>query len=363
MHLNMCYKTTLSLIAGFALHFLHAQQPELNDGPYVFYNQRTIEVATVKNGEVKHATYEGRAESLQVATDRPDVYFSVTLKELPIEEPVSYPEPSKLMAFADIEGNFTPFRELLQNNGVMDDKFNWTFGKGHLVLVGDFFDRGQMVTEVLWLIYKLEQEAQQAGGYVHFILGNHEIMNLQGDFGYVNPKYKTTAKQIGKTLYELYHTQSELGLWLRTKNITEKIGDLLFTHAGISKETNALDLSLEQINTKVRPYYDYTEEYYPDEDLKILMSEVYSPFWYRGYYLNSNKKEVETTIDATLKKFGVKHIVTGHTVVAETITAWYDQKVINLDTRHASGYSEALWFENGQYYRVTKKGEKYPLFK
>ncbi len=63
------------------------------------------------------------------------------------------------------------------------------------------FDRGEQVTECLWLIYSLEEKAKAVGGYVHFVLGNHEIMNLQGDFRYVQEKYKITAQVMARPYY------------------------------------------------------------------------------------------------------------------------------------------------------------------
>jgi hypothetical protein len=45
-------------------------------------------------------------------------------------------------------------------------KISIDFGKDHLVLVGDFVDRGVMVTEVLVLF--IEEKAKAAGGYVLF---------------------------------------------------------------------------------------------------------------------------------------------------------------------------------------------------
>ena len=36
----------------------------------------------------------------------------------------------------------------------MDEKYQWIFGKGHLVICGDLFDRGNDVAAELWLIYK-----------------------------------------------------------------------------------------------------------------------------------------------------------------------------------------------------------------
>jgi hypothetical protein len=117
----------------------------------------------------------------------------------------------------------------------MDSAYNWIFGDGHLVLTGDFFDRGDQVTEVLWLIYSLEDKAKAVGGYVHFVLGNHEIMNLSGDLRYLHPKYVQNTVLLNEDyMGSLYGESSEIGRWLRTKNIVEKVGTILFAHAGIS---------------------------------------------------------------------------------------------------------------------------------
>jgi len=34
------------------------------------------------------------------------------------------------------------------------------FGEGQLILLGDVFDRGDLVTEVLWFLYELEIQAR-----------------------------------------------------------------------------------------------------------------------------------------------------------------------------------------------------------
>lgn len=67
-------------------------------------------------------------------------------------------------------------------------------------------------------------------------------------------------------------------------------------------------------------------------------------------------------IEQSLQQFGVSHIITGHTVVADTISTWHEGKVINIDTRHAEGKSEALVIEGGRHYRVDIAGERKPLF-
>ena len=86
-----------------------------------------------------------------------DKLFSFKLMREHKVSPAIYPSPEKLLAISDIEGNFNALQSFLKNNGIVDSNYNWTYGNGHLVLVGDFVDRGNNVTQVLWLIYKLEE--------------------------------------------------------------------------------------------------------------------------------------------------------------------------------------------------------------
>jgi len=75
-----------------------------------------------------------------------------------------YVLPETMFVISDIEGNFAGLKMILQSAGVIDKALHWSFGKGHFVFNGDLFDRGGQVTECLWFIYKLESEAEAAGG-------------------------------------------------------------------------------------------------------------------------------------------------------------------------------------------------------
>lgn len=344
----------------------------LKDGPYVLYKNDKITVKRIefragKSYVVKEELGNRNDISFNVNTDTPSQTFKVVLKDLK-NEPGVYEEPDKILALSDIEGNFDALRKLLQANGVIGQDYKWTFGKGHLVVSGDMFDRGNQVTECLWLIYSLEEQAKESGGYVHYILGNHEIMNLSGDVRYVQPKYLNNTTLILKESYgTLFGENSELGRWLRTKNIIEKVGGTLFVHGGISEDINNTSLSVDQINQLARPYYGQMDNARNanDETLRLLYgspSSSSSPFWNRTYYAKegSAKKTSDKQIDSTLQKFGVRKIVTGHTIIepGDKVTAHYNNKVINTDTEHAEGKSEALLIEGDKYYRVNVKGER-----
>ena len=337
------------------------------DGPFVLYKSGKVFVKYIYEDDGVMSTRIDTAALtdktnllLTVLTDKADKTFSVRLKNNLQVEKSEYKKPVKLVAISDIEGNFEAFRKLLQNCGVIDTSFNWTFGDGDLVLVGDFFDRGIEVTEVLWLIYSLEDKAKAAGGYVHFILGNHEIMNLSGDLRYLPSKYVQDAELLNENYsFGLLGKNSELGRWLNTKNIIEKIGDLLFVHGGISVEINRMNVSLNRINELARPYYADHQYIYNDQRIGLIFGET-GPFWYRGYYKGNPLASIDQ-IDNTLEVFNVKHIITGHCVIADTISVLHDGKLINLDVHHAGGYSEALFIEGEKQFRITKNGEKIPL--
>jgi len=340
----------------------HLPDTPVFDGPYVLYRNDSVFVnyiegdslsASLKTDSMKLSGKD--SITLHINTDLPGKTFDVKLKPKLANEKAQYKKVSKMLILSDIEGNFGAFRKLLQANHVIDDNFNWTFEKNHLVLIGDFVDRGTMVTEVLWLIYSLEEKAKAAGGYVHYILGNHEIMNMSNDLRYVQNRYMRNAALMNKSYMQLFGPDAEISRWLATKNVTERVGDILFMHGGISQYVNMMNISLTQLNDMVRPFYTDTSYKYSDKRLDILYSDV-GPFWYRGYYTGA--KATMAQIDSTLDIYDVRYITTGHTIVANEIRSFYDGKLFDTDVHHAAGHSEALLFEDGKFWRVNGAGEK-----
>lgn len=327
----------------------------LYDGPYVSYEGTKIWNRSVVNGVTNK--YEIIDGEVKVNFADPNLNFSVPLKKSLQNEPSIFSQPAKIFVVSDIEGEFEGFRNLLLINKVIDKKYNWTYGKGHLVICGDLFDRGLSVTETIWLIYKLEELAKKAGGYVHTILGNHDIMNLSGDLRYVQPKYLESTKLMGVDYMSLFNSSSEIGRWLRTKNTIEKIGDNLCMHAGVSPVINELGYSIEQINTLCRPFYDQVKVLKGVGDPKIdpFFIGKSSLFWYRGYFIEPKATEAE--VSKTLQIFQVKRIIVGHTIVKGNVAFYYDGKVLGMDVDRHKGDHQAAIYENGKWLAVNDKGE------
>ena len=340
------------------------------EGPYVFYkNDSTFEVNFIRGkretgfyvDKKGHSTASEVTVScyFQIDTTRFDFTLNPTI-EIPKS---TYNDGNPVIAISDIEGGYKSFRDFLINSKVIDTDLNWTFGKGHLVLVGDFVDRGWSVTQVLWFIYKLEQEAKKHGGFVHFIIGNHELKNMQGNYGASADKYLAVSNILGKFQSELYDSNSFLGKWMSSKNAIEIINGDLFAHGGIHPEVAASKLNLDQVNEIIRS--NYYKPYFPKTTKTVeglLTSNKTGICWYRGYFREDLTQE---EVESGLNHFNAKSIVVGHTLQSK-VNRQYEGKVIGIDIKHPKDYqknwpfeeSEGLLIKGNKYYRVFANGEK-----
>ncbi|MBT33290.1 MAG: hypothetical protein CMO01_26815 [Thalassobius sp.] len=349
----------------------HPQRLNLDkEGPYIFYkNDSTLNVNYIKGNKddgfyLQQQDYPASSKiKAKTFFGLDSTYFYYTIDTV-FGQPASvYQDDNPILAISDIEGGYKTFRDFLINNKVIDADLNWSFGKGHLVLVGDFVDRGYSVTQVLWFIYKLENEAEKQGGKVHFILGNHELKNMQGKYEAASPRYYAAAAILGKLHHQLYDSNSFIGRWMASKNSIEKINGNIFVHGGIHPEVADLDLNLEEINQIVKKQYYQT--YFPKTEKsaeQLLTSTKKGISWYRGYY-KEDLKQVQ--IDYILQKFDAKSIVVGHTLQSEVSTS-FEGKIIGIDIKHPKDYrntwpntdSQGLLIKDDQYYRTLLDGSK-----
>lgn len=93
---------------------------------------------------------------------------------------------ARVVAVGDVHGAYAPLVELLRGTGLIDADLSWRGADAHLVSLGDLLDRGADGRRVIDLLMRLQGEAAAAGGRVHVVLGNHELMNLIGDLRYVS---------------------------------------------------------------------------------------------------------------------------------------------------------------------------------
>ena len=159
-----------------------------------------------------------------------------------------YKNVSKIYAIGDIHGDCNVLIKLLKKIKLINDNLDWIGMDSHLVQLGDILDgklRYEITTDckmdesmaleefiILELLNKLDYQARKKGGRVHYIIGNHEIMNILGDFSYVSQPHMTDIPdQLRRILFTPggYMAQS---LACHSYSVL-KINDWIFCHGGL----------------------------------------------------------------------------------------------------------------------------------
>lgn len=276
-----------------------------------------------------------------------------------------------LYILGDTHGEFDAVVGQLRRAGLIDSRLRWAGGKKHLVFDGDLMDRGPDVVRLLWFVYGLEREAAAAGGRVHLMLGNHEIMVLLSDLRYLHPKDRKVADLHGVKYSKMYDIrESVLGQWLASKSAVARIDDVLLAHGGVSDRY--LNFSLKAIDDTLSKYMREDLFYrWADSTAVIRMDSTSytrrehffwhpaSVFWFRGY-LNSDS--TGPMLDRVLDHFDAKLHVIGHTPQTG-IHSRYGGKLIAAHPRRPGGELLLLVRERDGYRRLkwNDAGELVPV--
>ncbi|MDJ0712557.1 MAG: metallophosphoesterase [Woeseiaceae bacterium] len=209
------------------------------------------------------------------------ILFVLFLAPAAFAEDGSIEGVGRVVAISDVHGAYDAMVATLQNVEVLDDDLNWVGGATHLVIVGDLLDRGPRSRDAMDLMMRLEDEAESAGGRVHVLIGNHEMMNMIGDLRYVSKaeyaafagdetsrqrdrwftiwaarrggastllreRFDSTFPRGYFALSEAFSADGKYGRWLLEKPIIAVINRTAFVHGGLPPAV--IDMGLAGVN-------------------------------------------------------------------------------------------------------------------
>ena len=305
--------------------------------------------------------------------------------------------PARIVAVGDLHGDYAAWQAIARDAGLTDAGGHWAGGKTVLVQMGDITDRGSGSLQIIRSLQQLQKEAPRKGGRVAVVLGNHEAMNLLGDFRYTTPgefaafadaqsaarrdqlylanrtaieaaykaKDPTLAPDqvreawikttpLGWVEHRLaWSPPGELGKWATKNPAILKIDGTLFVHGGISAE--AARLPLEEVNKRVARAMAAG-----DDSEGSILNDPLGPLWYRGLVTRDPDAEAvraavrppaprmtaEQELDAVLKAYGAQRLVVAHTPDLKGIELLYGGKLARVDTGISSYYGGPVtWLE------------------
>jgi hypothetical protein len=270
------------------------------------------------------------------------LFLLLSLSVFASEFEFNLPASQKVVAVGDIHGDYDGLIKILRGMKLISASGKWTGGKTHLVMLGDLIHKGDESRAVMDFLIELEKEALSAGGRVHSLLANYELMATKGsdrNLTYEDLEtYDSYSKDRDQSLMTAYKRafsgSHKYAKWLRSRPAMVKINDTLFLHGGVT--TKMLTGDLKTINKLVREWFMFYQGAapMPERSTQWVVGAM-GPLWSRSVAPYSYELEL-SELKQVLKHFGVNRIVVGHMKVDSLYDSLYhpefDGRVFMLET-------------------------------
>lgn len=232
--------------------------------------------------------------------------------------PSILPPVKRIIVLGDLHGDWDMTINSLKIAKLINNKLNWIGFDTVVVQLGDQIDRCRFTgtpcnlpnatkddeasdMKILNYFTKLHGQAQKKGGAVYSIIGNHELMNVNGDMRYVSFKnvsdfnnYKKPNKTIisdgMKARKWAFSPGNPIADFLGcTRQLSLIIGSNLFVHAGILPNI-AKKYNIEKMN-QILSLYLWDKLKNSSEYNELLDSADYSPLWNRFFAATSQSEQ------------------------------------------------------------------------
>jgi hypothetical protein len=252
----------------------------------------------------------------------------------------------RIIAIGDLHGDYRATLFSLRKANLIDSKNKW-IGKDTIVVqLGDQLDRGgrsdyssdeDSEFKIMNLFDRLHKQAKLSGGAVYSLIGNHELMNVLGDFSYTSNK---GIEHFGSKSerFKYFKPGGKIAMKMaKNRNVIMRIGDWIFVHGGITPKL-AQKYKIAEINNLMREYLSGNYKLEKNKSFRELFLNNGSLLWTRRY--SEENPDCKNLIQA-LQHFGAKKLVVAHTP-QEKINCRCNKSVWRIDV----GMSKAFGKDN-----------------
>ncbi len=267
---------------------------------------------------------------------------------------VEHPMPERLLVVGDLNGDDDALAVILCANGVTDTRGRWCGAGTHVVQLGDIVNRGTAARSAIERLMRLSQEAEEGGGRVTVLLGNHECMVTLGNLAWCSPEemleFATPAERVafevsrssaiyallsharsdGRTLpivgalraWEEQHApgraayqsamgrDGEHGRFLRSLPVAVRVGQVLLTHGGLAPRY--AQHGLAALHDELLSIWSTLPEREEDLSGDSLLLADDGPLWNRRFVLGESPR-LEEELRETLRTLRASTMIVGHT--------------------------------------------------
>lgn len=278
----------------------------------------------------------------------------------PVGPPTRVTATGRIVAIGDLHGDWRKAIGALSTAGVIslngDDEVVWIGGDTTVVQLGDVLDRGDHEIAIVKLLRDLDDQARLVGGAVYMLNGNHESLNVCGDFRYVTPgAFVESAMFSGLTekdlkdwdllarvRYAVYRPGGPMAIELAKNPTVLIVNDTVFAHGGLLPVH--VNYGLEKLNRDVSAWMraEETEDGGKASPPFLAMGDSSSVMWNRSQskerFPSPNERySACRALQQALQKIGAARLVVGHTPQISGANCECDGQVWRMDVGMSYG--------------------------
>ncbi len=258
---------------------------------------------------------------------------------------------SNIIVIGDIHGDIERLKKLLIKEKIINYNLEWIALNTLVIQLGDQLDSLNRIINIKeWEILKdidvvnftnlLSKIAVLKNSLFISLNGNHELMNILGNFSYVS------KKSLNHDRINLFKKNGMYRDILANRPLIVKINDLLFCHAGIKK--HHLDI-LDKYNKNIFYINEIWKKYLLLDNLDNIDTHIFNTIindndgimWTRNIYNDNENKYV-------LNKLNSTYMFVGHNTVDNI-------KLKNNIWFVDSGLSRSYGRNNYEYIKIKNK--------
>lgn len=215
---------------------------------------RGLRAAVQSINPLHAASASATLSGLTLSPSTQEVFAATRVPITPPKEvvPTRVTANGRIIAIGDLHGDWRKAVDSLRAANVIrvraeDEEIIWVGGDAVVVQLGDVLDRGDHEIAIVMLLRDLHKQAQEYGGAVYMLNGNHESLNICGNFRYVTPgAFVESALFAGmqegdlkewdvlaRVRYTVYRPGGPMALELAKNPVVLIVNDTAFAHGGL----------------------------------------------------------------------------------------------------------------------------------
>ena len=248
--------------------------------------------------------------------------------------------PEKIVVIGDIHADYLALTETLEKAGLINSDLDWTGRKVTVVIIGDLVDGKSRIGEwgndsdikVIKLINHLSEKAKEKESRIVVLLGNHEFMNMNGNFNYSG---ENSIKEMGGEEKRNFYFKNDFKKFAKKCFLATQFGNWVFCHAGIPQEISS-NHNIAELNTMLDRFLNNNMDAVEVAKFTNIISGkngILTNREFGGFQINNNR------LNKTLENLKADHMVVGHTVQSK-VNSTGDGKLWRVDTGMSRAFGE-----------------------